>query len=219
MHDCARSGVTEESLPALLSQSWVYRAPVPLRPAWGEPAKTAQGGTLRNKVDFDKAIQVAAVGDAVYFGSPVDDCVYCLNVTDGAERWVFFTEGPVRLAPTVVNGQVYAGSDDGCVYCLRAADGELLWKYRPAPEDRRVPGNERIIALHPIRTGVVVRDGTAYFGAGVFPLETVYVCAVEAETGKEIWKTALPELFAQGYLLASAHTLLRHGGARLSDRV
>ena len=207
MHDCARSGVTAEALPTSLSEVWVYRAAFRPNPAWGDPARRGDNGPLRNKVAFDKAIHVAAVGDAVYFGSSVDDCVYCLNADNGKERWVFFTEGPVRLAPTVADGRVYVGSDDGCVYCLGAADGEVLWKCRPAPRDLRVPGNGRIISLHPIRTGVIVRDGHAYFGAGVFPLETVYVCAVEATTGREVWKTALQEIFVQGYLLASAKYL------------
>ena len=32
--------------------------------------------------------------------------------------------GPVRLAPAVADGKVYAGSDDGFVYCLDARTGQ-----------------------------------------------------------------------------------------------
>ncbi len=52
----------------------------------------------------------------------------------------FFTGGPVRLAPSVENGRVYAGSDDGNVYCLGADDGRLIWRFQVAPESRDVVG-------------------------------------------------------------------------------
>ena len=58
---------------------------------------------------------LAVAADCVYFGSSADDKVYCLDARDGQVRWTFFTEGPVRLAPTVVGERVYAGSDDGAV--------------------------------------------------------------------------------------------------------
>ena len=116
--------------------------------------------------------------------------------------WAFTTEGPIRLAPTVTQGRVYAGSDDGCVYCLDAASGTLLWKYRAVPEDRRMPGNGRMISRWPVRSGVAVDRGPlrtngepeeappliAFFSAGLFPEEGVYLCAVDAESGAEVWK-------------------------------
>ena len=59
--------------------------------------------------------------------------------------------------------------DDGCVYCLEARDGRLLWRHRVGPEDRRLPGNGRMISLWPVRCGVVVDGGTAYVCAGLHP--------------------------------------------------
>ena len=43
----------------------------------------------------------------------------------GQPRWSFLTEGPVRLAPAVADGRVYAGCDDGGLYCLDAETGNL----------------------------------------------------------------------------------------------
>jgi len=150
---------------------------------------------------------VAAVGDAVFFGSSLDDKVYCVDAKTGKTRWTYFTEGPVRLAPSIANGRVYVGSDDGCIYCLDAASGRLIWKQRPVDRDRRVPGNGRMISVWAIRTGVVVIDGMAYCCAGVIPSETVYVCSFDAQTGSPHWKTAMRDYPAEGYLLASATRL------------
>lgn len=209
-HDAARTAVSEEQLSPSLVEGWAFRSHYPPRPAWDEPA-TWDGYNkvfrLKNRQTFDKAFHVAAVDDAVYFASSSDDKVYCLDAADGSLRWQFYTEGPVRLAPTVDNGRVYIGSDDGYVYCLDAETGNLVWKQLLGPRDRRVPGNGRMASLWAVRTGVVVFDGVAYCCGGVFPSERVYVCALDAANGEFLWKTPLDDYPAQGYLLASSSRL------------
>jgi len=162
---------------------------------------------LKDRMIFDRVFHVAVVGDSVYFGSSSEDKIICLEAATGKTRWKYYTEGPVRLAPTIAGGKLYAGSDDGLVYCLNAADGELDWKYRPGPGNRRIPGNERMVSMWPVRTSVLVKNGIAFCGAGVFPWEGVYLCALDSGTGKEIWKTGMKSLPAQGYLLASSTRL------------
>ena len=95
-----------------------------------------------------------------------------MNAENGQEKWSFFTEGPVRLAPTILDDKVYIGSDDGVVYCLKSADGTLVWKYRSLAVGRRIPGNQRIVSNTPVRTGVLIKDRIAYFCTGLFPNET-----------------------------------------------
>ena len=208
--DAARSGVTSESVRAPLDAAWSWSSPHRPRPAWGGEAKA----DLYNKVydmphrqDFDHTFHVAAAEGSVVFGSSADDKVYCLDAATGRERWTFFTEGPVRLAPTLDAGRVFVGSDDGFVYCLRLSDGHVVWKHRPGRDGTRIPGNGRVISPWPIRTGVLVLDGLAYCGAGMFPSEGVYLCALDAATGAERWKVVNHDLPAQGYLLASATRL------------
>jgi outer membrane protein assembly factor BamB len=209
-HDHGRSAATSDRLPERLVEQWVYRSRTKPQTAWDEPAiwdGWSKIYNLKNRQVFDKVFHVAAAAGHVFFGSSVDDKIYCLDAQTGATRWAFYTEGPVRLAPTVMRGRVYTGSDDGYVYCLDAETGRMVWKYRPGPSRRRVPGNGRIISTWPIRTGVVVFGDMAYCGAGAIPSEGVYLCALNANNGTEQWKTVFHDLSAQGYMLASESRL------------
>ena len=223
-HDNARSGCTSESLATPLVQDWVYVPIHPPRPAWSPPAsRPREGFVLRNRVDFDDAFQVVAVGDLVYFGSSADHKVYALDAATGEQRWSFFTGGPVRLAPTVWQDKVFLGSDDGFVYCLNADNGELIWKIRGGPTDEKLLGNGKMISRWPIRTGVLIDEEAAYFAAGIFPHENVYLYSVRAEDRALIWKNDTiseqdayqNDLSPQGYLLAAGPQLFAPSGRSL----
>ncbi len=203
--DVQRGGATDEGLELPLGEVWRHVAEQGPCPAWPGPAKRDFGhaiARLRPSVAFDRAFHVAVVGGRAYYGSSADDAVHCIDVADGGELWRFYTEGPVRLAPSVSGGKVYVGSDDGWVYCLDAVDGGLVWRYRAGPGGERILGNGRMVSVWPVRSGVVVDEGVAYFAAGLFPLEGVFLCAVDAGTGEELWKESIG-VSAQGYLLAS----------------
>jgi len=69
----------------------------------------------------------------------------------------------------------------------------------------------------------LIHEGIAYFGAGVFPHETVYLYAVDAETGSVVWKNdrisqedaGRNPLSPQGYLLATDDFLVVPSGRAL----
>ena len=203
--DNRRSGVTEEKLRLPLRQAWTHRAVAP-RPAWPAPAKQDfwhKQYRITPSITFDRALHVAVAHGRVFFGCSAADKVVCLDAATGRQRWSFFAEGPVRLAPSIADGKVYFGSDDGHAYCLTAGDGKLLWKRRIGPQDRRVPGNGRMISLWPVRCGPVVDAGTVWLCAGLFPNYGVYLCALDAADGAERWKRRLDAISPQGYMLAS----------------
>ena len=188
LRDIRRSGISSESLAVPLSARWVFTPTYPPEHAWGDPQPKPVERVLElPRLRFDDAFHVASVGGGVYFGSSADNKVTALDAGSGAIRWEFTTNGPVRLAPTVWKGKVYVGSDDGWVYCLNATDGRAVWTFRAAPDDRKVLGNGKMISVWPVRTGVLVDDGIAYFGAGIFPAEGLYFHAVAAEDGQRIW--------------------------------
>ncbi len=203
-HDNERNGITPEKLNPPLELIWEYHSKHAPSPAWPDPAEHdfhwQQEFYLQPRVVYDHAYQVVAAGGSVYFGSSTDDKVYCLDSATGEERWSFFTEGPVRLAPTVSGGRVYAGSDDGWVYCLDAEDGSLKWKYKSTGDEHRIPGNERIISIWPVRSSVLIHNNLAIFCAGLFPSEGVYFVTLDAKNGKELKKEKI-KLSSQGYLV------------------
>ena len=165
----------------------------------------------------DRAYHVVVAGRTLFFGNNIDNHIYALDTRTAEERWRFAADGSIRFAPVLHEGSLFFGSDDGNVYCLNTADGSLVWKYRPSPSGERVIGNSRMISLWPVRTGLLLEGGTVYLAAGIFPYEGIYVAAVEAQTGREIWlnDTAGDQAWGhqyggmapQGYLVASSDNL------------
>ena len=186
--DVKRSGYTTEELSVRkLQNQWVLQAPQAPRPAWPGPAKWdayARIRGLRGMRDYDSAFQMVVVGHSLFYGSSTDDAVHCIDTRSGRERWSFVTDAPVRMAPTIVDRRVYFGSDDGRAYCVNADDGKLIWKSASVQAEQMILNNGRFISHWPCRTGVLVADGTAYFGLSLLPWRESYLCAVDAETGK-----------------------------------
>ena len=115
-HDYARTGVARESLLAPFTDGWVHRSRHAPRPAWRGEAKWDGWNKvydLKSRQIFDYAYHPVIADGLLYYGSSADDKIYCLDAATGEQRWTFFTEGPVRLAPTIAEGRVFVGSDDG----------------------------------------------------------------------------------------------------------
>ena len=168
---------------------WIYQPRHGPAPAWpgtaGSDHWRDRATAEKPKVAFDWVNDVVVAGGRVYFGSSSDDSLRCLDAGTGALLWAHVAGGPIRLAPTVSGQHVLFGCDDGAVYCLDARDGTLRWKTRPpSAPTLRLPGNGRIMSLAPVRTGVLVRGETAYFGAGLFPEEGMWYCTVNVEDGR-----------------------------------
>ncbi len=180
--DAVRSAITEEELKLPLQQAWVYKCAQKPAPAWPEPVKTL------NRLDFDYAPHPVVAGGIVCFGSTADDTVRALDAATGILKWRFTTGGPVRFAPQIVNGKVYFASDDGQAYCLNAADGKPVWVFNAAPAKECLIGNKRMISRWPVRTGVLVDNGVVYLAAGTWAAEGVHVYALEADSGRIIWR-------------------------------
>ena len=214
-HDAWRSAATEESLNLPLVERWVHRAAHPPTPAWPAPAKNDYWHykqDLQPRETYDHAYHAVVAGGRVFYGTSTDDQIVCLDAATGQPCWSFFTEGPVRLSPTIVGDRLFAGSDDGCVYCLATTDGKLRWKTRIGPADSRCIGNGRIISRWPVRSGVLVRDGIAYCAAGIFPKsEGTFLVGLDAATGTCVLRQAI-EQSVQGYMLLTDQQLLFPSG-------
>ena len=210
-NDSGRRGVTEDQLPANLSLSWSRIFPA-LTPAFKD-----------KRLHFDAGYEPVVAKGLVLIASSLNDSVKAYDSQSGEQRWSFYTDGPVRLAPAISGERACFGSDDGYMYCVELETGQLVWKLRAAPSQRRLLGNRRLISVWPVRGGPVVADGRVYFAAGVWPFEGVFVYAVDIESGKVLWRNdrlgylwgdqphntkAIGGVAPQGYLLVNDHELI-----------
>ena len=177
-----RTAYVDAEVPAAPVLQWVYQEKHHPRHAWPEPNREVQ------YIDFDYATQVAIGQGVVFFGSSADHKVYAINLQTGAEKWTFYTEGPLRFAPVVRDGRVYVASDDGHLYCLEASTGTQVWKFRGGPGDRKLIGNEQMISHWPARSGVLIVGDRLYFTAGMWSRDGVFIYCLDPDDGSVIWK-------------------------------
>jgi outer membrane protein assembly factor BamB len=175
-YDAQRSAASPQELAGTLHLQWM-RCNWPQKPAWPD----------QPLMQLDAVYEPVVLGKLLFVASSRDDCITAIDTTTGRQHWHFYSEGPVRFAPTAWRDKVYFVSDDGHLYCLDAASGKPRWKVRGAPKDRRILGNERLISTWPARGAPVIGDGTVYFAAGIWPFMGIFIHAVDAETGKILW--------------------------------
>ncbi len=212
MHDAERSGESSELVTFPLHVQWVYKMRHEPSPAWPPPAPYDFWHTgdqpLDPLVTFDRACHVISSDNKVLFGSSSDDKVYCLDAVTGKEIWTFFTEAPVRFAPTVVNNAVHFGSDDGTVYSVNIDNGNLNWKYSYKSDARKIPGNERIISCYPVRTDILHYNSELHFGAGLFPKSLgARNIKLNAADGQQVTNKSI-SFSPQGYLYRSGSSIM-----------
>lgn len=144
--------------------------------------------------------QPAVVGGRLFIGGP-NNAVYSLDAKTGCAHWKFDTRGVVRSTLSVVRVPdtahyvVYAADRAGWAYALDANTGERLWEYQADEHPATI-----------LTASPVVHKGRVYIAAASF--EEVHgsfpdyecctfrgnVAALDAQTGKRVWKTyVIPE--------------------------
>jgi outer membrane protein assembly factor BamB len=216
-HDAARSSTSSEKVALPLSQQWSWQG-APPAPAWEEPGRSI------NPLDFDYAPQPVAASGLVFVASNADDTLRAFDAATGKIKWQYTANAPIRFAPQIDAGRCYFAADDGIIRCIDAATGTKVWDKRLALNSDTVIANGRLASRWPCRSGVLVRDGVVYTTAGMWPSEGVYIFALDAASGREIWcnDTSCYEYIEyphvpsasfggpapQGQLLATSDTLL-----------
>ena|GEM_PF-2593694 len=199
MHDNSRSGSSADPVNINdLDLGWKFTPSAPPMIAWdgGMPwdawRSPSEAAAVRSTPmrDFDFVNFVTVQNGQLFFGSSVDDSVHCVDARSGTEKWAFTTDGPVRFPPTIFNNKLYFGSDDGYAYCIDASTGTQIWKYTPEIPNRLIANNGKFVPMHPIRTGVAIYDDKAYFASSLVPWKNSYLCALNADTGTEIYKVS-----------------------------
>jgi len=217
--DAGHTGATADELPETLHRIWTRDYP-PREPVWEDPLN-------RDLMPYDTVFEPVVLGETLFIGFNDSDKLVALDTATGTERWRIYVDGPVRLPPAAAEGKVYFVSDSGYLYCVDATSGALLWKHRGGPSARQILGNRRLISMWPARGGPVIRDGTVYFAASIWPFMGTFIYALDAETGKVQWVNdgtgaqflnqphntpAFAGVAPQGVLVATRDHLLVPGG-------
>ena len=190
LNDNARQGWYGAAADAIESAVGVHQSGSSRDGLGRAASEPFEGLEMRHRVNFDNVLHVTVGGNGLAFiGSSVDNKVMCVDTEKGRIRWQFITDGPVRLVPTYAQGSRYSLERTmGSSIVWQLTDGSLIWKLRAGPNDERLLARGRMISRWPIRTGVVIDNDIAYFGAGVLPHEGVYLYAVNTEDGSIVWR-------------------------------
>ena len=218
-YDAGRTASSPEELPAELHPQWI-RQYSQREPVWDDALN-------QDLMPFDRVFEPVVLGDTLYIGFNDRDKVVALDARTGVQKWAFFADGPVRLPLAGRRNSLYFTSDDGYLYCLAADTGTLRWKFRGGPADRKILGNKRLISTWPARGGVVLYGDAVYFAASIWPFMGTFIYALDAESGKVIWRNegtgadyqnqphnspAFAGIAPQGAMAALADRLLIPGG-------
>ncbi len=131
-----------------------------------------------NPPDFDENALGGGLGfdqDTLYATTGFGE-VIAIHATDGKLVWRKMLMNPIRAAPTILNGHIYAISIDNELHALDAKTGDEVWHHRGISESATLMG-----ASNPAVTedGVIV----AYSSGEIFDLR--------AENGRVAWSYAL----------------------------
>lgn len=174
------------------------------------------------RIRADDMYEPVAAGKLVLVGCSHNDALLAFDLATGREQWRFYTNGPLRVAPVADAGaeKIYVGSEDGYLYCLDIR-GRLQWKVRPGPRERRILAHQRLISVWPVSARPVLWRDTVFFVAGYWPIEGIFVRAVDARTGKRLWTNSTAQIRPYGRMRVVDEKLVidgHRGGAMFDVR-
>jgi polyvinyl alcohol dehydrogenase (cytochrome) len=138
--------------------------------------------------------QPSVVGRRVYIGTDTG-MVYSLDSIAGCMNWSYKADAGVRTAitigpPSAPPYAAYFGDLKANVYALNAATGELIWKIHVDDHpSARITGAPKVSGSRiyvPVASGEEGAGGNPNYACCTFRGSVV---ALDAATGKQIWKT------------------------------
>jgi polyvinyl alcohol dehydrogenase (cytochrome) len=131
--------------------------------------------------------QPSVAGGRLFVGN--DTGVDALDAASGCLYWSFHSDAPVRASITITKGAVYFGDQHANVYAVDALTGKLLWKQHI--DDHFAAVLTGSLVLH---AGVLYVPVSS-FEEALAPAPNYECCtfrggvvALEASTGKRLWK-------------------------------
>ncbi|HVL12954.1 MAG TPA: PQQ-binding-like beta-propeller repeat protein [Gemmata sp.] len=105
--------------------------------------------------------------------------MFCVNAADGTPAWgkPFATTSHTEGAPAVLGDRVFFPAGDDGLIAAKADSGEELWRFKGGKD----------AGIH-IDAAPAVGGGRVFVGSGLYSYVAV---ALDAATGKEVWRTDL----------------------------
>ena len=131
-----------------------------------------------------------------------------------AWSWAMDDTGSQEAAPLAHDGILYVPNPRGVIQALDGATGDLIWEYRPGvtlrvdgtrtTDNTGLSANARAIVGRGVQKNIAIYGDMIYAATG-----DASIVAVDARTGREVWKTVVadPEL---GYFYV-AGPIVAHG--------
>jgi polyvinyl alcohol dehydrogenase (cytochrome) len=133
--------------------------------------------------------QPTITGGRVYLGVDTG-FVYALDATTGCVYWSFEAEAGVRTAITIDSNKAFFGDMKASAYAVNATTGELVWKVRVEDHPMaRITGAPKLFEGRlyvPVASSEEGAGGNARYPCCTFRGSVV---ALDAATGRQIWKT------------------------------
>ena len=174
-----RTAVSTGALPVEFNLLWQKNLQ-PRDQVWDDPLNL-------DLMTYDRIFEPIVVGNRLFLSFNDRDKVSAFDTDTGQELWSTFADAPVRLPPVGTTEGVFFCSDDGFLYCVEPDTGNLRWKFDGAPNRQQAIGNRRLTSAWPARGGPVIRDGTIYFAASIWPFMGTFLYGLNADSGEVEW--------------------------------
>ncbi len=141
---------------------WKFTADDELKPVFCTP--TVAGGKV-------------FVGEGLH--TDVGCRLFALDATTGKPAWAnpFQTASHTEGQPRLANGKLYFTAGDDGLYCADAVTGAKVWQFAGKDQKLHIDGSP------------AVSGKRVFVGSGLYTLDRV---AVDADTGKELWREPQP---------------------------
>ena len=128
--------------------------------------------------------------------------------------WAMDETGSQEAAPLAHDGILYVPNPRGVIQALDGATGDLIWEYRPGitlrVDGTRTSDNTGLPANAHAGVGRGVQKNIAIYGDMIYAATgDASIVAVDARTGREVWKTAVADP-SLGYFYV-AGPIVAHG--------
>ena len=115
-----------------------------------------------------------------------------------AWSWAMDETGSQEAAPLAHDGILYVPNPRGVIQALDGATGDLIWEYRPGvtlrvdgtrtSDNTGLPANARAVVGRGVQKNIAIYGYMIYAATG-----DASIVAVDARTGREVWKTAVAD--------------------------